>query len=314
MGGRSVRSVIVPSSLSKTTISLLLAALAVLVTASLAMRDFIRDVRPTCASTLTEVVDSVEWTLVPRSGFKNMPLELVDRKTGPTDTTQPFRLVYDVDARAYPTRYENVRFEWVVPEGDRPCTCDSIRMKLEPGQTPFTATLQFERASQHYHVKVGDQELTFELKSSPSHHVQTARILSRRHLSLFVSFAAFLALGVAWLRQRKARAYAQFMHTWTEAELSEAQMIQSEAGEMLGTLSSGSRRRARPAGTVLVNPHALGGSGMYRDVPVIEPKDVAQGSHDTWLRATMIRLRDARALAILSALTSVLALAAHYFA
>ena len=304
----------VPNSLTKTTVALLLAALAVLVTAGIAMRDFIRDVNAPCPGTL--VVDQeARDPAQPHDPRVVLPIINTREKEPQTPEGVQFRLLYESNEAAYPVTYRNVRLEWLSTSTDGPCVCGSIPITLEGAQGPYGFELTFDPRSSQYTLTNGSsQTLRFTVAPTPSHHVQIARILSRRHMSLAVSFAAFLALGVAWLRQRKARAYALTMHAWREVELTSGQMIQSETGEMLGALQSTSRRIWQRAGKVLVAPEALGGSGLYRDVPAIEPRHVARGGHDEWARATMIRLRDARALAILSALTSGIALAAHLLA
>ena len=301
----------VPNSLTKTTVALLLAAIAVLVTAGIAMRSFIEDVSGTCPGTLHEL-NLVDEPAADIGKPVTLGIVSADAKDSSPAATGSFRLVYENDPGAY---YNNVRIEYLGLGHDANCVCGSVPVTLSTGTSPYAVKLRYDPASRTYYAHLpGGEWVGFIVVPTASHRLQAARIFSRRHLSLIVSFAAFLALGVAWLRQRKARAYALVMHAWREAELTSGQMIQSETGEMLGALQSTSRRIWQRAGKVLVAPEALGGNGLYRDVPVIEPRHVARGDHAEWQRATMMRLRDARALAVLSTLTTALALAAHFFA
>ncbi len=63
-------------------------------------------------------------------------------------------------------------------------------------------------------------------------------------------------------------------------------------------------------GAVLLAPNTPGSGGAYRDVPVLGRRDVVMGSHARWTAVTMGRFRNARTLAIVSALCACAGLAA----
>jgi len=65
---------------------------------------------------------------------------------------------------------------------------------------------------------------------------------------------------------------------------------------------------------VLVAPSALSRAGLYRDMPVVQRRDVAEGTHARWSSGTMLRLRDARTLAVISTASALLALVARLLA
>lgn len=55
-------------------------------------------------------------------------------------------------------------------------------------------------------------------------------------------------------------------------------------------------------------------SQLYRDMPIIARRNVAEGTHALWAGGTMVRLRDARVLALLSSACTLLAFGARLVA
>jgi hypothetical protein len=159
----------------------------------------------------------------------------------------------------------------------------------------------------------GNVLTTFRMTSEPTRRLQTQRIFAVHHLPSLVTLLAIGALGIAFLRSRRAMSYALRIHTWSEARLTPEGMITSEAGATLGMLESTGARYIRP-GPVLVAPEGLSSSGLYRDMPIIHRRDVAIGAHSSWASGTMVRLRDARALAVISTVCTALAFGARLVA
>lgn len=153
----------------------------------------------------------------------------------------------------------------------------------------------------------------FVIKHGPARHLQADRIFTAHHLPALVVWLALGALGVALVRSRRAMSYALRLHAWTEARLTTEGLIEGESGEPLGTLEQ-SRGPRVPAGPVLVAPDALSAAGLYRDMPIVQRRSVAEGTHARWASGTMLRLRDARALAVISTLCTLLAFGARLLA
>ena len=314
-----------PQSLHRTWAALAIAALAVLVITLLAGRDFVRDVNAPCHGSLHA---SPERTSLRSLG----PLEPVTMETltSPTDgptapvTSPAFFLVFDkkqASGYGYPTQYDNVRIVWKEPGVDGPCTCGAMPIALS-GEAPSDIQLFRLRGTNRYVVK-GRTSYSYEddnavraiftLDAGSAHYVQSDRIFSRRHLPLLVSLFALGALVVALFRSRRAMSYALGLHSWTEARLTPGGLIENEAGGTLGTLEQ-TRTRQVPAGPVLVAPEALNTSGLYRDVPIVARRNIAEGTHARWASGTMLRLRDARALAVISTACAMLAFGARLIA
>lgn len=122
------------------------------------------------------------------------------------------------------------------------------------------------------------------------------------------------ALGIAIVRSRRAMSYALRIHAWTPAKLTPEGLLESDGGETLGTIAAQSWATRVPDGPVLVAPSALSRAGLYRDMPVVQRRDVAEGTHARWTSGTMLRLRDARALAVIGTLCTALAFGARLVA
>jgi hypothetical protein len=110
-----------------------------------------------------------------------------------------------------------------------------------------------------------------------------------------ISLFALGALGFAFFRARRGITYATRLHGWTEGELvGGGRVVSEESGETLGVIATTSRRLV--PGPVLVAPEA-GGQALYREMRMLERRDIAMGSHSRWRQVTMRGLRDAHALA-----------------
>ena len=153
----------------------------------------------------------------------------------------------------------------------------------------------------------------FTISPGASHRVQLGRVVAARHLPLLVVLVALGALVVALFRSRRAMSYALHLNGWTEARLTHGGLLESDTGATLGALEQ-TRMGQIPPGAVLVAPGALATSGLYRDVPIVARRHVAEGTHARWVAATMVRLRDARALAVISTACALLAMGARIIA
>ena len=205
--------------------------------------------------------------------------------------------------------------------GETSCTCGSVPIALS-GEAPSDLHLFRERGSARYVIKgrsgyaYNDDtavRATFTVEPGAAHHLQTDRIFTARQLPLGVVLVALGALVVALLRSRRAMSYAHTIHAWTEARLTPGGLLENESGGTLGTVEQ-TRFGFIPPGPVLVAPEALSTSGLYRDVPIVARRHVAEGTHARWAAGTMLRLRDARALAVISTACTLLAFGARLLA
>lgn len=140
---------------------------------------------------------------------------------------------------------------------------------------------------------------------------QASNLASPRAVPAAITLLAALALVVAFARARLAVAYTRRMSSWKELVLSSEGMLQDEAGATIGTISSDVRL---PPGPVLVDGDAMKGTSIYRELSIVTRRAVAAGSHAVWERGTALRLRDARVLAIMATVASLLAAAAQHLA
>lgn len=326
-----------PQSLHRTWVALAVAALAVVVVAVLAGRDFVRNVYAPCPGALREqetalfawsaaTLDPVFMESVPTNVSRDPGSDGKIREPfiAPVTNGPAFHLVYDQkQARGYgyPTEYKNVRLYWKEPGGDTGCTCGAVSIALS-GEAPSDLKLYRLRGTDQYIVK-GRQRASYSDDSAAraafviwpgaARHIQLDRIFSARHLPLLVVLFALGALVVALFRSRRAMSYALRIHGWTEARLTPSGLVESDTGATLGALEQ-TRMRPIPPGPVLVAPEALSTSGLYRDVPIVARRHVAEGTHARWAAGTMLRLRDARALAVISTACTLLAFGARLIA
>jgi hypothetical protein len=308
----------VPQSLHRTWTALGVAALAVLLVAFLVGRDFVRDVYPECTVSLETGPFDADATA------SLVPVALETTEPVPS-TPRWFQLRFDqkTDARAYApvTQYSGVRIVWndVTLDG-KPCACGSVPITLS-GETPSDLRLYRVEGTEQYVVKGRrsgsdlrpDFRDAFVIKHGPARHLQADRIFTAHHLPALVVWLALGALGVAVVRSRRAMSYALRLHAWTPARLTTEGLLEGETGETLGTLEQ-SRGPRVPSGPVLVAPEALSAAGLYRDMPIVQRRSVAEGTHARWASGTMLRLRDARALAVISTLSTLLAFGARLLA
>jgi len=209
----------------------------------------------------------------------------------------------------------------------RLCTCGSIPVFLR-AEGPSDLRL-FREAGTDLHVikgrwintknhsPDGDVRIAFLLKPGPSRQLQTDRIFTRHHLPALVTLLAIGALVVALFRSRRAMSYALRLHAWTPCHLTSEGVIESESGTPLGRLEDTRMRRLSP-GPVLLAPDALrheqASGALYRDMPRVRRRSIAEGTHARWASGTMLRLRDARALAVISTACTLLAFGARLIA
>jgi len=319
----------VPQSLHRTWVALAVATLAVLVVALLTGRDFVRDVNALCPGALHEE-PFTSATGTPK--LDPVYLESVASQGTPSPITSgpAFVLTYDQKQKqsngyAYPTEFKNVRVQWKEPGAaiDARCaTCGSVSIALS-GEAPADLHLFRERGTNRYVVKgrpgydYSDDaaaRAAFTVDAVATHRIQLDRIFTARQLPFGVALVALGALVVALFRSRRAMSYARTIHAWTEARLTPGGMLESDAGGTLGTVEQTRFGGYLPAGPVLVAPEALATNGLYRDVPIVQRRQIAEGTHQRWASGTMLRLRDARALAVISTACTLLAAGARFAA
>jgi hypothetical protein len=322
----------VRQSLHRTWAALALAALAVLAIASRSAIDFLRDVYPECPGSL-DTSGRTTAREIEVGGRATREIVYFDAHDGTNLATgrppaggRSFQLLYDEKRSStvtFGTQYRNVRVVWKddALDGTR-CTCGTFPVNL-PGETPSTLSLYRigSPADNAYVVKGPSSRndlrngasYTFTIVPGRAHHLQPDRIFARRHLSSAVVLVALGALVVALLRSRRAMSYALRLQGWTEARLTPGGLVEGELGASLGTLEQTRLRRVAP-GPVLVAPEALATSGLYRDMPIIARRHLAEGTHQRWAAGTLLRLRDARVLAVLSVGCSALAFGARLLA
>ena len=307
-----------PQSLHRTWVALAVATLAVLIGALLTGRDFVRYVTASCPGALREDVRSS-----PPGKLDPVTLETL---TSEVASPPAFVLTYDQKKTkyGYSAEFRNVHVQWKERDAEAPCTCGSVAITLA-GEAPSDLHLFRERGTNRYVVKgrasyAADSSddtatrATFTIDESPTHRVQLDRVFSARQLPFGVALMALGALVVALLRSRRAMSYARTIHAWTEARLTPGGMIESDTGGgTLGTVEQ-TRFGVVPAGPVLIAPEALATNGLYRDVPIVQRRQIAEGTHARWTSGTMLRLRDARALAVISTACTLLALGARFAA
>ena len=314
-----------PQSLHRTWAALALAAIAVLVVAILTGRDFVRDVYPECPGSIVP--------LTTYSGSGKLEPVFLDAANPPVLTgARSFALGFDqkVDLSVVygaRTTYSNVRIVLNDVERDgRPCGCGSIPVRLL-SEGPSDLSLYREKGTDLHvlkgrfvntedHDPNGDVRIAFHLSSGPTRHFQKNRIFTQRHVPALVVVLALGALVVALFRSRRAMSYALRLHAWREGRLTPDGVLESVSGTPLGTLEQtrSGGPLARKPGPVLIAPDALPSGSLYRDMCVVERRHVAEGTHALWAGGTMVRLRDARALAVISTACTMLAFGARLIA
>ena len=314
-----------PQSLHRTWAALALAALAVLIVAFVTGRDFVRDVRPECPGSLV----SLPAPSGPLGSLEPVYFDFADPTT--LSARPSFQRLFDEKpGRGFmqSTRYEDVRVVWrELGKDGTVCTCGSLPVTLS-GEVPSDLHLYRVSGTETYVLRgrnTGSNDLRaldlddptlrafFRVDHRAVRRLHTDRIFTQHHLPALVMLLAMGALGVALFRSRRAMSYALRLHAWTPAVLTPEGVIESESGTPLATLEQAGMRRAA-SGPILVAPAAIPSGSLYRDMPVIARRNIAEGTHTRWAGATMLRLRDARALAIISTACTALAFGARLIA
>jgi hypothetical protein len=302
----------VPQSLRTTWIAILLATLAVVGTGFFIVRNFVRDVFVDCRGSLQQVSESELGS--------NPELQRVDRDDKSRVLASDLDIKFDEKQGkgwSEPTKYSNVRVVWSRP--DATCACSDVPLKWnETMSAPYSATIWRDKSTglfvvhrpgySQYGSYKSDPIAVFRKTEAAGHRFQMDRVFSPKHVSMLVFLLALGALGFAATRALRATPYATRMHTWRTATLRPEGFVESDTGATLGTLES---RTRVPAGPVIVDPSAVEGRDIYREMPILGRRHVAAGSHERWFDGTMRRLRDARSIAILTTITTALALVAH---
>lgn len=220
------------------------------------------------------------------------------------DDTAEFHLLFD----ARDMTYTNARFVFM----GTPPACNDVDIPAPSGGYPFyppTLLLYRDVRTGAYAADGGGQRVvTFVRREAHGRRFMTSNLFTPRQVPAVVGLFALLALGVAAYRARLARAYATRFSTWTEGHARADGVVEGENGMAIASIGPGR------AGPLLVDPAALAGERGYRSMPMLERRHIVRGSHAEWRAATNRRLRDARALAAVSTLASLVALAANLLA
>jgi hypothetical protein len=289
----------VTNSLRKTWALLALAFFAVLPVAFVSFRAFYEDVFPPCPGGLE--VQGLPWS------DETPGLERVN-ETKPFGATKDLLRVVADPVPGPVSRVKNGRIARLHTDASgKECSCGAIAipwMDVTPWASTADVTIFRNTKTGVYYAKRGvtnsralDGEIlaAFKVVETPARHFQKDRLLSPSHLPALVSLLALGALGFAFVRSRRGIVYATRLHAWTEGELvGGGRVVSQDNGETLGVIATTSRRLV--PGPVLVAPEA-GGQALYREMRMLERRDVAMGSHALWRQVTTRGLRDARALA-----------------
>jgi hypothetical protein len=106
------------------------------------------------------------------------------------------------------------------------------------------------------------------------------------------------------------------MRDWRSARRRDDGLLEDESGAIIARLGGVSFRDAAKGGTrdVLVDPRSIEGRAVYRELPMLSPREVAPGNHTQWTNGIYRQFRDAKVLAVLATLSTALAVGAHFFA
>lgn len=298
------RTIGVPSRLRATYALLAVAFVTCLVVAFISFRCLKREVIPECHG----VLEHVDYEPPTGWSFDRLPSSGV---FGPTSDT--------LRVEADPVYRGSLRVVRVHPEGGDLLVCGDITMYGQDAafHSPNEYTLFRGPHDVYVAVQGGNPPSPFDATTRAAVFRtvnvdetvwQPGRLFSPRALTVVISVAAIFALLIALVRARRGIAYATKLHAWTEGELGDGGRVLDANGEALGIVASSSSWIGR--GPVLVAPTPKTDT-MYREMRILDRRDVAQGSHAAWATITMRGLRDARALAIVSTACSALALAGH---
>lgn len=281
--------------LRNTWIAVIVAFVAVVASGVAIVRSFSRHVRVECSGRLVEV---------PRSTIRKEKayLERID--------DHDFQIQYRTKSRRGRTEYTNVRVVW--NRSDAEHACSDLQLPWPKDGVWHPASVTFRRApSGLWVVERGHIQVPFRTVEAHGRRFVPARASDPQSIPMLVFLLSVGALAIAAARALRASPYATRMSTWKAATLREDGLVESESGATIGTMAARSRWRPGP---VIVSPAALEGHEVYRSMPVLTRRDVAMGSHEVWRRGTMRRLRDARTLAVVATVTTLVAVMAHLIA
>lgn len=286
----------------------LLAGLAVFLASGLIVNAFYAHVTTPCLGTLERVPLA---SIAPQSQRREV--------LGNAGVFITWDLVPTTDPRFFdaddPRSYRNVRLVWT--RDDKTCGCKDLAIPLEPNlksaRHPLPPRLVIHRDVDTDVFIVtepkGDDVMAYRMVVHPARRFDRKAVFQTNNVSMLVLFGAIGALAAALALLGRAVPYVTRMTSWRPGALRGDGMIENESGALVGRL-----RGRLPIGPLLIDPKAVDGRDVYRDMPTIERRDVAAGTHDRWIRGTYRRLRDAKTLAVLASVTTALAVGAHFFA
>lgn len=205
------------------------------------------------------------------------------------------------------TRYTGVRVVWTPP--DATCACEDVAVPWPSEWAPSGARIYRDAETGLYVVRNHAREARVAFRRVGGHgrRLQWDRVVDPHNLSMLIFVLSLGALGLASAYAIRAIPYATRMHAWQVGTLRHDGLVESEHGASLGIMEL----RARvPSGPVIIDPQALVGDA-YRGLPILTRRNVGAGSHQKWTEGTLRRLRDARSLAIIAAVTTTFALVAR---
>lgn len=187
------------------------------------------------------------------------------------------------------------------------------RCNTVPVELPLNG-VQLERdgKSDRYYVMAGTRALLgLRAVDRPSRRYAHEGMSHLADIPLAIWVISQFGVLLAVFRLLGARRYATRTHAWTAAKARPDGAVESESGELIGRLDAKARRYDE---ALLLNPDKLARKDAYRDVPLIEKRDIAWGGHARWTKATTRALRDSRVLSVLVALTTSAAVVAYQLA
>jgi hypothetical protein len=292
-------------SLRNTWIAVLIASLAVIVSGGFIIKNFLHHVFVDCKGTL-QAVDASELSANGRNYYPT------DEKR--TDLEVRYDTIESSEKHKNytPTHYKNVRIVWNRADSGVSCACKDIPIKFEERYYNSPSSLRIHRddVTGLYIVRdpeAGKDLAVFRKIDNKGSRFQSDKLLEGNNVPLAVFLIALGALAIAAYRVISAGPYARHMHAWRPATLRNDGVVEGESGATLGMMENRSRI---PAGKVIVDPAALEGRDIYREMPILTKKQVGAGSHERWTDGTWRRLRDARSLAIIASMATGVSLVA----
>jgi hypothetical protein len=299
-------------SLRNTWIAVAIASLAVIISGGFIIKNFLHHVFVDCKGTL-QSVDPSELSDNSRRddsfAFRNSQEKKSD-----------LEVRYDtIDADKHKnytaTHYKNIRIVWNRDSDGAgvTCACKDIPLKWEPRSDYYSpSSLRIHRDDVTGLYVVRDPQSSKDLAvfrkiDNKGRRFQSDKLLEGNNVPLAVFLLALGSLAIAAFRLISASPYARYMHAWRPATLRNDGVVEGESGATLGMMENRSRI---PAGKVIVDPAALEGRDIYREMPILTKKQVGAGSHERWTEGTARRLRDARSLAIIASMATGLSLVA----